>query len=282
MRNWKNWLLPILTCLTVAALSLLPPKLSALRDGRLAGTVHTEELSADSNFPARPPEIEERIWLLAQWRGLPEDLAIMGQELEGEEREQEGRRLREALADLEAILPPETAERIGEIDGVTWSWARYYLRDRTDLSSAGFTTVETYDKRGSYLAATLDVESGQIVELEIVREQGMGPIVPPEEAGRAILDHLGLTYEQVDGSDGWTIFRLEESACLFFITRSGYGLSFNFTPDWSALDETSSSAYGYVEKDAAQMQKSSAYGYVENDAAQMQKKWKFDAKKQRS
>ena len=46
MRNWKNWLFPILTALTVTALALLPLRLSTLEDGKLTGTVHAEDLSA--------------------------------------------------------------------------------------------------------------------------------------------------------------------------------------------------------------------------------------------
>ena len=54
MRNWKNWLFPILTALTVTALALLPLRLSTLEDGKLTGTVHAEDLSEDSNFPFKP------------------------------------------------------------------------------------------------------------------------------------------------------------------------------------------------------------------------------------
>ena len=71
MRNWKNWLAPILTCLTVAALALVPLRLSILRDGELTGAVHTEMLAEDSNFPAKPPELPRRLQLLpsrGSWR----------------------------------------------------------------------------------------------------------------------------------------------------------------------------------------------------------------------
>ena len=51
MRNWKNWLFPILTALTVAALALLPLRLSVLEDRELTGTVHAEALTAENNFP---------------------------------------------------------------------------------------------------------------------------------------------------------------------------------------------------------------------------------------
>ena len=77
MRNWKNWLFPLLTALTVTALALLPLHLSTLEDGRLTGTVHTEPLAADNNFPARPPDLPGRIWLLLQLAEMPENLTVM-------------------------------------------------------------------------------------------------------------------------------------------------------------------------------------------------------------
>ena len=82
MRNWKNWLAPIFTCLTVVALALLPLRLSMLQDKTLTGTVHTEPLAEDSNFPAKPPELLRRLQLLAQQREFAETLTIIGQELE--------------------------------------------------------------------------------------------------------------------------------------------------------------------------------------------------------
>ena len=147
MRNWKNWLFPILTALTVTALALLPMRLSTLEDSKLTGTDHAEDLSEDSNFPFKPPDLPGRIWLLVRLNEMPENLTIMSQELEGEDRDREMRRLREALADLGSLLPPSTAALLTEADGDSWDWSRYYLRDQTDLSSASFITASTYDQK---------------------------------------------------------------------------------------------------------------------------------------
>ena len=84
MSNWKNWLFPILTGLTVTALALLPLRLSTLEDGELTGTVHAEPLKADNNFPSKPPELPGRLWLLAQYHSIPDFLTIVGQEPERE------------------------------------------------------------------------------------------------------------------------------------------------------------------------------------------------------
>lgn len=43
MKKWKNWLLPIFTCLVALCAALLPQRLSELRDRALLGAVHTEK-----------------------------------------------------------------------------------------------------------------------------------------------------------------------------------------------------------------------------------------------
>lgn len=166
MRNWKNWLFPILTALTVTALALLPLRLSTLEDSKLTGTVHAEDLSEDSNFPFKPPDLPGRLWLLVQWQEMPENITIMSHELEGAERDRAMAQLREDLAELGSLLSPAARTLLSEIDGDSWEWSRHYLRDQTDLSSASFITASTHDKnQKTYLSATVDGESGQIVGL---------------------------------------------------------------------------------------------------------------------
>lgn len=256
MRNWKNWLFPILTALTVAALALLPLRLSTLEDGRLTGTVHTEPLAEDSNFPAKPPELPGRIWLLVQWQELPENLTIMSQELEGEDRDREMRRLREALADLGTLLSPVSAALLAEADGDSWSWSRFYLRDQTDLSSASFTMASTYDKsRRISLSATMDGESGRLVNLAFRCADGIPCGASAPELGEAILDRLGLEYVPGQEFDTSAFFRLPDCRSLFWIVREWNELGFNFALDWSAVDEEIAVSHGREPMDAASMQK---------------------------
>ena len=256
MGNWKNGLLPILTALTVTALALLPLRLSTLEDGRLTGTVHAEPLAEDSNFPAKPPELPGRIWLLVQWQELPENLTIMSQELEGEDRDREMRRLREALADLGTLLPPVSAARLAEADGDSWSWSRYYLRDQTDLSSASFTMASTYDKsRRASLSATVDGESGQLVSLAFYCAGGIPCDASALELGEAILDRLGLEYVPEQDFDTSACFRLPDCKSLLWIVREWNELDFNFTLDWEAVDGETAASYGHEATDAASMQK---------------------------
>ena len=197
MRNWKNWLFPILTALTVTALALLPLRLSTLEDNKLTGTVHAEDLSEDSNFPFKPPDLPGRLWLLVQWQEMPENITIMSHELEGAERDRAMAQLREDLAELGSLLSPAARTLLSEIDGDFWEWSRHYLRDQTDLSSASFITASTHDKnQEAYLSATVDGESGQIVGLTFsnVNIEGIPCSVSSLELGKAILDRLGLYY----------------------------------------------------------------------------------------
>jgi len=246
MRNWKNWLFPLLTCLTVAALALLPLRLSTLRDGQLTGEVHAEPLSGDSNFPFKPPELPGRIWLLVQWQEFPETLTVMAQELEGGDRDRELQRLRQALAELEPLLPPETAELLSWLDDGDWSLERYYLRDQTDLSSASFTRAAFTDKYGRlYFLAVLDGESGQILSLELGSVKGLTSAFDTRELGEALLDRLGLAWEPLENSEDWcTSFRLPACKSTFLTAWNEFDLGFGFRMDWSAIDSSMAEAYG--------------------------------------
>lgn len=256
MRNWKNWLFPILTVLTVAALALLPLRLSTLEDGQLTGTVHAEPLAEDSNFPAKPPELPGRIWLLVQWQETPENITVMSQELEGADRDREMRRLREALADLGSLLPPASAARLAEADGDSWDWSRYYLRDQTDLSSASFVMASTYDKsRHAFLSATMDGESGQLVSLAFRCIDGVSCDASALELGEAILDRLGLEYVPEQDFDASAYFRLPDCKSLFWVVKEWNELDFSFTLDWSAVDSETAEIYGHSDTDAVSMQK---------------------------
>lgn len=254
MRNWKNWLLPLLTALTAAALALLPLRLSTLEDGRLTGTVHAEPLTSDNNFPSKPPELPGRIWLLVQWQEMPENLTIMSQILEGQDRDREMQRLQESLADLGTLLSP--AALPAETGGDSWDWSRYYLRDQTDLSSTSFVAASTYDiDRRVSLSATIDGESGQLVSLALRRIDGVPCDASALELGKAVLDRLELDYVPEQEFDASACFRLPDCKSLFWISKERDELIFNFTLDWSALDSEITEMYGRSGTDATSMQK---------------------------
>ena len=271
MRNWKNWLFPILTGLTVTALALLPLRLSTLEDGKLTGAVHTEALPENSNFPSAPPELPGRLWLLVQCIEKPDTLTIMAQTLEEPELEREIQRLHEALNALNEILPPQAAETLEQID--MFSCDRYYLRDQTDLSSASFSFFNGYDRHtNAYLSAQLDGVSGQLVGLHVSSlPESFAYRLSARETGEKLLDHLGLSYEPeetVDGEglEGAASFRLPEWNGQFLLSQNALHLDFNFLVDWSAVDQDIAEAYGY--------------GPTDSDASQMQIPWQNDGKRQ--
>ena len=193
MRNWKNWLAPVFTCLTVVALALAPLQLSILRDQGLTGTVHTEALAEDSNFPARSPALPRRLQLLAQQRELADSLTIIGQNLEGSALAENIRLARGELANLAeaGVLPQEIDPDIAELFA-----SKLYLRDQTDLSAAGFVELSGYDKAsGEYRSLVLDAETGLLVSLEVDSAWIRKEPLAASEVGAAFLDRLSVEYE---------------------------------------------------------------------------------------
>lgn len=235
MRNWKNWLAPIFTCLTVVALALAPLRLSILRDQGLTGTVHTEALAEDSNFPARSPALPRRLQLLAQQRELADSLTIIGQNLEGSALAESVELARGELAHLAeaGILPKEI-----EPDNAELFAGKVYLRDQTDLSSAGFVELNGYDKAfGEYRSLVLDAETGLLVSLEVDSAWIRKEPLAASEVGAAFLDRLGVEYEvyQTDHYD-WACFRLSGAPVLYYATIGRTTLHIGPWLDWEALD----------------------------------------------
>lgn len=246
MKNWKNWLFPILTCLTVAALALLPPRLSTLRDAQLTGAVHAEPLSEDSNFPFKPPELPERIRLFSQYRISPDRVVLMEQRLE-KESEDWRNAVGMAGAELDAlygagILPFQIEEPYPDPSVV-----RLYLRDPEDLSSAGFLLMSASAKEtGFYLDLVLDIETGKALAVDLSANKDCSFDAPALELGKAVLDRLGLEYIPGEDHNAAASFRLPECGSEFWmLNESGRWLDFSFQSDWSAADAQTAEAYGY-------------------------------------
>ncbi|WP_297871758.1 hypothetical protein [uncultured Oscillibacter sp.] len=221
-RNWKNGLLPLLTCLTVAGLTLLPLRLSALEDRRLTGVVHSEELGEDSSFPARTPDLPGRLWLLAQRNSLPEHLTIVEQILEGEELDRTAALALAGLRELEesGVLPEGLT---GDIEG--FSGSRMFLRDQSDLSSASFVEMSTYvQKTADYLQLCLDGESGRILSLEVYSILLAKNLTDAETVGQTFLDGLGCACEFWESYGGEAVFRVLGTSVLYMFRQFGENL----------------------------------------------------------
>lgn len=236
MRNWKNWLAPILTCLTVAALALVPVRLSTLRDGELIGAVHTEMLAEDSNFPAKPPELPRRLQLLARQRQLADSLTVIDRALEGRALTENAELARGELAELieAGVLPVEIDAGSANLFG-----SRLYLRDQTDLSSAGFVNLGGYDRTsGEYRSLVLDAETGLLVDLELDSVWILKDPPDAAEAGAAFLDRLGAAYQLVDSNSLWACFRLQGAPVLYYAAIGRSNLRIGPWLDWEALDRS--------------------------------------------
>lgn len=234
MRDWKNRFAPLFTCLMVLALALLPLRLSLLRDESLTGTVHAEELAADSNFPARPPELPMRLQLLArQLEGAPDAVTIISQTLEGEALNRAARQAGGELEELvrAGVLPGEVTAYGGTLSG-----RRVYLRDQTDLSSAGFLELNACNGRtGEHLNLCLDGETGRLVALEmdirLVSKSGLNPAA----LGETLLDRLGLAYTRIPNDFASAAgFRLSDSRTLYWVIRDWNTLRLTPQVDWEA------------------------------------------------
>lgn len=242
MRNWKNWLAPILTCLTVLTMALLPSRLSALRDRELTGAVHAEELAEDSNFPAKSPELPRRLQLLAQHEELPDSLTFIGRELEGEALAEAAGQARAELASLaEAGVLPE--ELVANHD-ITLFGSLIYLRDQADLSSAAFINLGGYDNHsGEYRSLVLDRETGLLVWLELDSAWIKKTPLNPADIGAAFLDRLGLAYQPGSTSDAgdYAAFLLPDTPVVYSVNRYRYTLHIRPRLDWKALDASGAS-----------------------------------------
>ena len=243
MRNWKNWLAPIFTCLTVVALALVPLRLSTLRDQQLTGTVHTEALAEDSNFPAKPPELIRRLQLLAQQRELADSLTIIGRELEGRVLAENVGQVRGELAALveAGALPDALDSSNAELFG-----SKLYLRDQADLSSAGFVNLGGYDKAsGEYRSLVLDAETGLLVDLELDCAWILKEPLDAAEAGAAFLDRLGAAYQLVDSNSLCACFRLQGAPVLYYTTIGRTTLHIGPWLDWEAPELSQGAAVGF-------------------------------------
>ena len=234
MRNWKNWLAPALTVLAVLVLAWLPLRLSRLQDESLAGRVHAEELGEDSNFPARSPELERRLGLLARWQEDPNALAVVGQELEdAEELEETGLDALEELEELRelGVLPGMLTDC--RISGVS----RFYLRDFRDLASTSFLQVSAFDRAtGADIVMVVDNETGEALRLFLFSAALRKYTADPWQIGRAFLDRLDVEYETLHNSDTdsgvLAAFRLPESGVCYYVILDRDRLEIFPQTDW--------------------------------------------------
>ena len=194
MKKWKNWLLPIFTCLVVLCAVLLPQRLSELRDRALLGAVHTEELT-DDRLPVRPLSLTERLELLFLLQSEPESFTVVTQDLSAKMTPEEMPALQtqvwEELKSLveagvlsEAMLPEDLSILSGE---------RTSVRLSEDLRGATVLHLKVVDKRkGPDLSIILDADTGHAIALRVFFPISEPLAATATDIGNAFMDRLGI------------------------------------------------------------------------------------------
>lgn len=219
MKNWKNRLLPILTCLVVLCAALLPQRLSELRDRTLLGTVHTEKLT-DDWLLARPLSLAERIELLSLWSWEPERFTVVTQDLSAQKMPKEMAGLQtqvweelDRLAEAGVLSKEMLPEDISRISGTRTS-----VRLPEDLREATFLWMEVTDKwKGTDLSIVLDADTGHAVALQVFFPVSEQLPVTAAESGKVFLDRLGIENQVQSSGADHAVILLPETNILYDI-----------------------------------------------------------------
>lgn len=199
MKLVKKYLFPILTCLIVAGVAVLPPYISQLRDEGQFGQIHAEELAADVLPAQEPLDLLERLKLYARWRTPSEtvpsfqtsetDVDLAALVLEG-------------LVEADVIPSQLLWDSVGQADA-----RRILLWNPTDSMSnqtpVEFWRVNIYLGDGS-LSVDLDGDSGRPVCLKLYDPnmaqwlQYKDPNALPNLA-ECYFDYLELEADSVNG-----------------------------------------------------------------------------------
>lgn len=219
MKKWKNWLLPIFTCLVVLCAALLPQRLSELRDRALLGAVHAEELT-DDRLHARPLSLAERMELLSLWLSEPERFTLVTQDLSAKMTPEEMPALQtqvwKELNSLvvagvlsEEMLPEDLSRLSGE---------RASVRLSEDLRGATFLQLGVVDKwKGPDLSILLDADTGHAIALQVFSPISAHLAATATDIGKAFMDRLGIENQvQTPGADHAVVL-LPETGVLYDI-----------------------------------------------------------------
>ena len=191
MRRLQAWLLPFLTVLTVLTVTLLPQRLSALQDQKQLGQIHTEALTEENSLPIQPPDMVQRIDLLARWMETSDVMSVQ-QELPSDTVNPELTGI--ILDELESmanggVLPTELLPGSIPFTEATQIYlqqqltgAKYYVFD---------TPLHTED---AHLWAVLDGDTKQLLWLELVHPvmENFFDSLSPADIGTFFLERLGI------------------------------------------------------------------------------------------
>ena len=223
MKRLNKWLLPLCAGLLLIAAALLPPQLSAWRDGRLYG-VHTEEMES-VGVALTVPELPERIELLSRWLADPDAVVSATQELAGTDPAAGSGYTAQALYDREleglaraASLPDSgVAETFWE--GGRCSYIQLYLRgDRVNVE---YLIVTVWSREAdAYMELVIDEESGLTLALTLAHPSLYLYGKDALRLGTAFVERLGVDYRLQDEGD-LARFRLSGSYVEYVCSTAG-------------------------------------------------------------
>lgn len=219
MKKWKNWLLPIFTCLFVLCAALFPQRLSELRDRSLLDTVHTEKVT-DSRLPVRQLSLEERMELLSLLQSKPESFTVVTQELSPKTAPEEMPALQtQVWEELKSLMDAGViSEEMLPEDLSTLSGERTSVRLTEDLRGAAFLKLGVTDKlKGTDLSIILDAETGHTIALQVFSPISGHLSVTAADIGKAFMDRLGIENQVQTSDTDYAVVLLPETNLLYDI-----------------------------------------------------------------
>lgn len=237
MKRLKAWLLPVLTVFIVLTVTVLPQRLSALQDQKLMENIHAEPLIAENSLPTQPPDLAQRIELLACWMDASDVMASQ-QELSGGaiHHELAGVVLDELYNMTEnSVLPKEL------LPGTIPSTGVYQLYLQRQLVGAKYYVFDTYiEAEGVQLWVVLDGETKQILWLELGHPamEWLYETFSPTDIGAFFLDRLGIENDAVATGKFDSIFQIPNLDIAYAISLDLYSLKISPMMTYLQTDTT--------------------------------------------
>ncbi len=233
MKRIRAWLLPLVTCLSVLTVTILPRYLSDIQDQKIIGHIHTEKLPVENSLPTQPPDLPQRILLLSQW---VEDSDVMSVQNDITESDAENSLNTEsityselcsaALAELKAFADSELLPLdLSALETSHMNISRVYLQKQ--LIGIQFYVFETYVKAENvHFWVVLDSESMHMVWLELGHPamEKYYQSLSPEEMGTFFLNRLGMTCDLIQAGKFDAVFQITDMDLRYGVSVEPYFL----------------------------------------------------------
>lgn len=222
MKHWKNWLLPLLTLLTVVGAALVPQQLSLLRDTRMAGQVHTQSLTGGNNFSLWTPSLPERLELLGKYLAADDTVSTMIQSLYGKDlagAESQTLALLKELADAGAF----SADFLPNAISLSNAY-RLDLWIPGTLGGSSFDVVYLEDTGiGWDMEAYLDRESGKIVNVLLFSAWGGEFMSLPQDLGQYFFQSWDTAPRLFGAGEFEAVYTVEGTGLAYLVNADDSG-----------------------------------------------------------